>query len=248
MHAIRRVARYWPLFWWIASSAAWAGADSKVGEIRAIEFQIAPDNLDQFGFALSAVEIAAGVRNNLAEWDYPLPDKGPYSHDLKAELGEIEHSGTPVGFSFSSGNSDPRAMDFQKADVLPIACEFRSAADGAVIAKTQSTFSTRALAPENGQTRITEKLIDLISTACFNLLDELPKPKNQSRTNTTSTFKPKWMPDVRVEVKETPIKAIAPLDAEKIESENNADVEVEKEIIIHNQGTPVIFKFGHERR
>lgn len=245
MYAMRQIARYWLLFWSIAGSMVWANAAADIGEIRAIEFQIASDNLEQFGFSLSPADLADRVRTNLAEWDYPLPVNGPYSHTLKARIGQIEHSDTPVGFSFSSGNSDPRAMDFQKAEVLPIECVFSK--DKNTIAENRSTFSARPLASEHGQTRVTEKLVDLISTACFNLLDDLPHPNSQPRAS-TSSFKPKWMPDVRVEVQETPVKPVAPLGMQKIDSEDQPNPEVKKQIIIHNQGTPVIFEFGHQRR
>lgn len=223
-------------------------ADTPVGgnsiSISAIQFELAAENLRQFGFTLSATDIAARVRGNLAEWEYPFPDSGSYSHSLRARIGEIARSDTPVGFSFSSGNSDPRAMDFQKADVLPVECSLSRIDNGAVIAEAKSTFSAHSLNSEHGQAHVTDKLVDQISTACLNLLEDLPRPQSHSRAN-SSSFKPKWMPDVRVEVKEVPVAPAGDAAATAIKPNN---VEVKKEIIIHNQGTPVIFTFGHERR
>ncbi|AEG00919.1 hypothetical protein [Methylomonas methanica] len=226
----------------LAASAdtAPAGRDS----INAIQFELAAENLQQFGFTLSAAELAARVRGNLAEWEYPFPASGPYSHRLQARIGEITHSDTPVGFSFSSGNSDPRSMDFQKADVLPVECSLHRNDNDAVIAEAKSTFSAHSLSAEHGQAHVTDKLVDQISTACLNLLEDLPRPQSEVRAN-TSSFKPKWMPDVRVEVKEVPVVPAGDAAATAIKPNN---VEVKKEIVIHNQGTPVIFTFGHERR
>ncbi len=229
-----------------------AQTESGASAIGAIEMQVSDDNLEQFGLAVSVSELASHLRENLAEWNYPLPVRGPYSHRLLAKVGKIEHGDTPVGFSFSSGNSDPRALDFQKADVLPVACELRKIDDDALIAEAKSTFSARPLSREYGQTRVTEKLIDQIGTACLNLLEELPQPAStRSQRATSSSFKPKWMPDVRVEVKEVP--AVTPRSepasaGEPEPKETGSNVEVKKEIIIHNQGNPVIFTFGHERR
>jgi len=246
MYAIKRLVSCWALIWMVWPITVWAGAVPDLSEVSAIEVQISPDNLDQFGFDVSRAELAARVRSNLAEWDYPLPDKGPYSHHLKATIGKIVYSETPVGFSFSSGNSDPRALDFQKADVLPIECVFAQETDENILAENKSTYSARPFAKGHGRDQMADKLIDLISTTCFNLLEELPKHKPESKASTT-TFKPKWMPDVRVEVKETPVVPVAPVSAEKIESQDASSGEVTKEIIIHNQGTPLIFKFGHDR-
>ncbi|MGY6274342.1 hypothetical protein [Methylomonas sp. MgM2] len=253
MYALKPLARYWPLLWAIWVPVIYAGTVPDPGEVSAIEVRIEPDNLEQFGFDLSAIDLADRVRLNLAEWNYPLPDKGPYSHQLQVNIGEIVHSETPVGFSFSSGNSNPRALDFQKADVLPIECVFGKQGGEDVIAESKSTYSARPFAKGHGSAEMTDKLIDLISTTCFNLLEELPKHQPNPQTSTT-TFEPKWMPDVRVEVKETPVVKETPAvpgtpvqGTDKTESKTETGGEVTKEIIIHNQGTPLIFKFGHDR-
>ncbi|MCQ8103920.1 hypothetical protein NP590_07380 [Methylomonas sp. SURF-2] len=230
-------------------SSAIVLADTPAGgdNIGAIQFELAADDPRQFGFELSASDIAARVRANLAEWEYPFPDSGPYSHLLRARIGEITHGDTPVGFSFSSGNSDPRALDFQKADVLPVECVFQRIDGEVLLAEAKSTFSARPLGPENGQARIVDKLVDQLSTACLNLLEDLPRPQNQKQAH-GSMFKPKWMPDVRVEVKEVPVPVPHAGNAAAAPVEQSNNVELKKEIIIHNQGNPVIFTFGHERR
>ncbi len=106
--------------------------------ITAIKFVLAEDHLEQFGFRLPLQKIVETVSNNLAEWQYPVKLSGSsYSHKLEATLGQIANQATPVGFSFSSGNSDPRASGFQKADVLPISCRLSDIASGAVLVKME---------------------------------------------------------------------------------------------------------------
>ncbi|CAD6878509.1 hypothetical protein [Methylomonas albis] len=218
-------------------------AVDSVKPLQAIEFGLAQDNLQQFATPLDVAAIAERVRANLTEWEFPLAAKGPYSHRLQAKLGKIAHRETPVGFSFSSGNSDPRASDFQKADVLPITCTLRDAGNQAVLVERESTFSAHALDKDVLPARIVDKLVDQIGTACLDVLEYAPLPKQAGRVK-TELFKPKWMPDVRVEVRE--VKGA--VDANGVAQPAAVGDEPKKEIIIHNQGTPVIFQFGHERK
>jgi hypothetical protein len=175
------------------------------------------------------------ISKNLADWGYPLGDKNTpiFSHSLTAEIGLPEHSNTPTGLSFFAGNSDPRAIDFQKADVIPIGCELRSIAQ-----PEQTTFLTMDFAA--GSSINEAKLIDHISTVCFNLLSELNWP-DKAKNQLSSSIKPNWIPEVRIETITNPIAV------EKTDKSDKASEE-HKQIIIHNQGSPVIFSFGHERR
>jgi len=218
-------------------------AADAVKPLQAIEFVLAEDNLRQFATAIDAAPIAERVRANLTEWEFPLAAKGPYSHRLQAKLSKVSHRETPVGFSFSSGNSDPRATDFQKADVLPISCTLRDAGNQAVLLERESTFSAHALDKDVLPARIVDKLVDQIGTACLDVLEHAPLPKQAGRLK-TELFKPKWMPDVRVEVREVS----GAVDANGVAQPAAVGDEPKKEIIIHNQGTPVIFQFGHERK
>lgn len=212
--------------------------------LKAVEFSIASDNLSQFGVALDANSLAERVRTNLSEWEFPLPAQGPFTHILQAKLGKVLRRETPVGFSFSSGNSDPRAVDFQKADVLPVTCTLRDADTQALVVERESTFSAHALDKEAKPERIADKLVDQIGTACLDVLEHAPSIQPQGLVK-PSSFRPKWMPDVRVEVRETPVTH--PVSAASGQTPPVAE-ESKKEVIIHNQGTPVIFSFGHERK
>ncbi|WP_445372894.1 hypothetical protein ACH518_10700 [Methylomonas sp. HW2-6] len=226
------------------AGAAGAAEPEPVKPLQAVAFELADDNLSQFGIGLDPANLAERVRNNLAEWQFPLSASGPFSHRLQARLGKVARRETPVGFSFSSGNSDPRAVDFQKADVLPVTCSLRDAGNQAVLVERESTFSAHALDKDVAPARIADKLVDQIGTACLDVLEQAPLPKQPGRVR-TELFKPKWMPDVRVEVREIPAAGSGASGSAQPAAIGD---EPKKEVIIHNQGNPVIFQFGHERK
>lgn len=217
------------------------------GHVGRIELQL--EGIDS---SASANEIEQQVVKNIAEWNYPIGPKDnlPFSHVLNATVGKIEHGSTPAGLSFSAGNSDPRAIDFQKADVLPIRCELTA------IAHPEQTgeLNMELMASEKDkQALASNKLADHISTVCFNLLRELKWPE-PLKTDGLESIKPSWIPEIRIETKEVPNNPGAktaptnPADKAGVEVEESTDKDVRKQIIIHNQGSPVIFQFGHERR
>jgi len=208
-----------------------------------IEMLVEEDNLQSITTQVSAVQLAERVRANLQEWQFPLTGNGPYQYRLVAQVGKVAKGETPVGFSFSSGNSDPRAVDFQKAVVLPIHCKLVSADSAALLSQRQSTFSAEPLTHAAATAAVVDKLVDQISTVCLDTLEHTDLPKTTPRLK-AAIFKPKWMPDVRVEMMEQPAT-----DNEKLGGKvNAADEEVKKSVIIHNQGTPLILNLGHERR
>jgi hypothetical protein len=204
----------------------------------------------------SPIDIAQQVSKNLVAWDYPVgaKDNQAFSHVLKATVGLVEHTSTPTGFSFSSGNSDPRAMDFQKADVLPISCQLTAIAHPEQTAELKLGFS----ADQTSKLFLaSDKLADHISTVCFNLLTELKWPQKVKKDTDEKTIKPpSWMPEIRIETKETPagpVRKPVPAnnsDDQGIDLETNTPTnnEPRKQIIIYNQGSPLILQFGHERR
>jgi hypothetical protein len=197
--------------------------------------------------SVSPTDIVQQVSENLVDWDYPIGAKESqsYSHILKATVGSVEHTSTPAGFSFSSGNSDPRAMDFQKADVLLITCHLTSIAHPEQTGELSMGFTANQADRHSLEP---DKLVDHVSTVCFNLLRELRWPE-QPKTETHETIKPGWIPEIRIETKEapvSPVKKAAPTNNTDNQAPNNN--EARKQIIIHNQGSPVIFQFGHERQ
>ena len=224
--------------------------------ITAIDFKLADENLQQVGTAQAQKQIAERVIKNLAEWHFPVKQSdNHYSHTLTAKLDPITHQSTPVGFSFSQGNADPRSPEFQKADVLPISCILKKIGTNEAPLEHKMTFSTQSLFSNGNQVQDIDKLVDQITTTCFNLLDDLKIPV-ATQSIEAINFKPAWMPNVQVVVKPVPKLSPKPINTEKPDEKNTnvtkpvnePESETDKELIINNQGSPLILHMGHERR
>lgn len=201
------------------------------------------------------------VGKNLADWDYPISaiNNKPASHQLTALVGKVEYGSTPAGFSFSVGNSDPRALNFQKANVLPITCKLNPIKQPQQSAELNMGFSDSEV---TGPTPNIKELTDHISTVCFNLLQEVNWPLEKSEGKQQSKAS-SWMPEIRIETEQEAPLATSPTSPASKQAlpastpaEPGAAKPITKEItkegrkvyIIHNQGNPIIFKFGHERK
>ena len=198
--------------------------------IKTIALRMDVQALDDLG--VSASPLQEKVIHNLNEWCFPIvTGTVTATHSLEVSIGKIENSSTPVGFSFSSGNSDPRSLAFQRDDVLPVTC--RLVAQKYPAQHAELTMSFSAEKPVKA-----EKLADHISTVCFDLLDDL----HFLVPETTKTLKtPAWMPTVKVET----LSEAQP----KVNSTTEPIVQEEwrKQLIIQNQGSPLILKMGHDR-
>lgn len=202
-----------------------------------------------FGATLQPQAIASQITENLAQWGYNIgsDNSDDYSHSVSIEIGSIKHASTPAGFSFSSGNSTPRSPNFQKADVLPMRCFLTPRNEPSKSAELEVVVNAddylRYADKAGQQQKLIKLLVNDLSTACFNLLDKL-KVKTQTSEKQTKSGKPSWIPTIRVEVAnddESSSLVTNDNEGQKITEEPK------KHIIIHNQGKPVIFKFGHER-
>ncbi len=228
-----------------SKTAVAANIEVEKHSITGIKFDLADDNLAQFGLSLSKQQIAEQVSKNLAEQQFPITQTDSNSsHSLKAKLDKIDFQKPPVGFSFNTGSGDPRSIDFQKTEVLPITCQLSKQGNHNALIERTMTFSTQSLFGHSNQSQQSEKLIDQISTACFNLLDELKLPKPENKANITLS-KPSWMPSVQVVVKSIPVTVNS---VPTINSHNQANDSDDKEIIINNQGSPLTLHMGVDRR
>lgn len=228
-----------------SKTAEAANIDIDKPSITGIKFELADDNLAQFGFSLSKQQIAEQVSKNLTEQQFPITvmDNKP-SHTLKAIVNKIDYQKPPVGLSFSTGNADPRSADFQKTEVLPITCQLSKMANNIALVERTMTFSTQSFFSHSNQSQLSEKLIDQISTACFNLLDELKLPSPDKKANITLS-KPTWMPSVQVVVKSIPVTVNS---VPTIKSNGHSNDSADKEIIINNQGSPLTIHMGVDGR
>ena len=68
--------------------------------------------------------------------------------------------------------------------------------------------------------------------------------KTQPKKN-SENIKPGWMPEIRVDIENDTALVKTPPSATE---ENRDKIEPRKRMIIHNQGSPVILQFGHERK
>jgi hypothetical protein len=229
-----------------------AGIDK--ASVRNIQVTVDERNLDRFGAGLSAADLAERVAKNLADAYFPVHKAGEtaFSHTLKATLQPIRHQDTPVGFSFSAGNSDPRAQDFQKSDVLTIDCGLRDNRNPDNTASRSMEFGANSLKgwiDKHNKAQISKILVEQISTACYDLLEDLELDESSTDAGGSSSKRPGWIPQIRVEIQdEEPAPAenhagkTAPKPTKPAQHE-----EPKKKMIIHNQGSPVILKLGHER-
>ena len=97
--------------------------------VSGIVFTLTTHQLGPFAQYVDGRALSQRVSDNLAQWHFPMRTSGNASHQLSATLGTVQTDTTPVGFSFSSGDSDPRGGGFQKAQVIPCLLYTSDAAD-----------------------------------------------------------------------------------------------------------------------
>ena len=218
--------------------------------VDSMDFQF-ENNIRFNEISLPVEEMSKQVTINLQQWGYMFKPED-YSHDLKISIGSINHSSTPFGLSYSAGNSNPRSLEFQKATTFPLTCslmpkdqDHRAELVMDVIAESYTHTSEQ-------KDKIIEQLTDDISTVCYNLLSNL-KIKTKELAAAEKKLEPTWIPEIRIEV-EDEIENEANVTDEAVINQNdqkttkiNNKKETRKRIIIHNQGNPVIFKFGSDR-
>ncbi|HCT98691.1 MAG TPA: hypothetical protein DF614_01020 [Methylococcaceae bacterium] len=212
-----------------------------------IQFTFDDASPDIFDVNQSIETIITKVGRNLAQWHYPMQTQMEnvnvnHRYILTATLERISHQATPIGFSFSLGNVDPRARDFQQADVLPIRCQLKSSVDTNSTIERTLTFSASSLFDESNQAERIDKISDKISTVCLHLLKEAKIPTLRQHEDNPA-LSPSWLPDMHIEV----------ISQKKDDAQTlNQNPEIEKQdndsvLIIHNQGSPVRIHFGPER-
>lgn len=226
-----------------------------VSAVKLIQLDIEPIDQQALGIPAIRQEMTEQVKNNLAGWGYPIEIMAgkAYTHTLKVTVEPVEHDApTPTGFSFSSGNSDPRSSEFQKANVLPVSCELTSIAHPRQSRLLSMDFSVNSMPWADRQSRYSissDKLVDHISTVCFNLLSDLKWP-DKTQNLALPVIKHGWIPEIRIETIEEPakLKEIKPAGDTSETSGTPKTKESRKQVIINNEGTPVIIKFGYDRK
>ena len=172
-----------------------------------IRLTISPENLADISAADQRGQLAEEISRDLSSLGYtvkPLkPQDEAFTHTLEGKVGKLEKKSTPPGLSLDFGNSDPRALDFQKAEVVPVACVLRAHNKAEDPVKLAGEFSLPAdLDDVTGTQRKPVPLsfyVDRIATVCLNLLSEL----NISKTAPVQANTP-WKPAVDIEIRDKP--------------------------------------------
>lgn len=223
--------------------------------VESVAFQFENDT-HFMGIPLPVEEISKQVSINLQEWGYIFKTEED-THDLKISIGEVSRSSTPFGLSFSAGNSNPRSLGFQKSTTFPLTCslmpkgqEHRAELVMDVMAESYTAVFNKSKRTDE----IVEQLTDDISTVCYNLLSGL-NIKTKELASADKKLEPSWIPDVRIEVENgieneqvKEINGAVNSQDNKRTSQSSSKKETRKRIIIHNKGTPIIFKFGTDRK
>jgi len=197
--------------------------------------------------------------------DYPQGSE-QISHILEAKIGKIKKKETPIGFSIDIGNSNPRAMDFQKARVLPVQCTLRSRRNlNEKISLFMDFLAGETFSAQGeGDTQKIDQYSNHIATVCFNLLEHLRV--NKLSTNSAAE-QDSWVPEIRIEEipptiidkssKNPPSATQNSNIAKPTSTESEAAAKTKpsqsnpaphKRMIIENQGQPIILDFGYERK
>lgn len=264
--------------------------------IKKILFRFEPDTVP----AARQKDMAERVSKNLGTWGYPVTAEGQggdYTHIMEAKIGEVSFKSTPKGFSFTVGNSDPRAMDFQKADVLPVDCVLYPVGHAKDKASLYMDFmaddKVKSGSKSKPDSAVEGVYVNHAATVCFNLLEDLKVQRGKPAPTvagalggTDGSSGDTWFPEVRIEVREKPaagaaqpaavtapaeVPAVAPVaakpslkatpdsaappteeaatEAPPVSTETRPGKEEgRKQMIIHNQGSPIILEFGYERK
>ncbi len=226
--------------------------DTSLVDSMAFQFE----NSTRFNdISLPVKAISQQVTLNLQQWGY-IFDPDDYTHDLKISIGSVGRSSTPSGLTFSAGNSNPRSLDFQKSSTFSLTCSLMPKGQdhrAEMIMDVMADSYTGLFNKSKGKTQVIEQLTDDISTVCYNLLSSL-NIKTKEIDPVEKNIQPTWIPEIRIEVENevemednNSDEAVIIQDDQKT-TKNNNKKETRKRIIIHNQGNPVIFKFGSDRK
>ncbi|MGH8512406.1 MAG: hypothetical protein ACREV8_00350 [Gammaproteobacteria bacterium] len=126
-----------------------------------------------------------------------------YGHLLAATVHPLRMGSTPAGFSMSFGDSDPRAQEFQRAEIVPISCALvntRSAREEASLREDKPApgRDDRWERQESGAAKGVEPLAGDIRAVCDKLLAELGVARKVAKSEPSGPAD--VVPAVRVEI------------------------------------------------
>lgn len=180
--------------------------------VRSIRLQLTPEQLGPASEVGRISELSNAIGRNLRSHGYPVYEGDParaghaaYTHVMGARVSAPEKRSTPPGLSFTFGSSDPRALDFQKADVVSITCLLGSVEKPNEAVTLKGDFALEVGLGNWFESRRAPASMafytDRIGTVCLNLLTNLGILK---AATPESAAQAPWTPEVRVEVRDKP--------------------------------------------
>jgi hypothetical protein len=215
------------------------------------------DGLRQTGYNVAAASdrgrTNAEITHLIEEKDTQDPILKDYSQVLAVKVHSAQKGKTPLGFSLTFGDSDPRAQGFQKTNLTPISCTLLDARD--LREQASLTDYRPALNPQLDQGTIYAKDIQVV---CHTLLAKLGVDRSmteedlpaRSRLSKGSQEQEEGTGSNKYSTEETIARSRPSMESAKSEKtiERSSDSQGRKQIKILNQGNILILEFGHNRR
>jgi hypothetical protein len=129
---------------------------------------------------------------------------------MEARVGPVARKSVPPGLSFSLGDSDVRAPEFQKADVQGISCLLSAWNALGEAVRLSGYFAVEKgfgeLLVGKPERESAAFYMGRIGVVCLNLLSELKIERPKAKAVGAA---PAWAPEVRIEVRNKPEPGVA---------------------------------------
>lgn len=264
MNRIR--ARHLYRLWLPALLCAALRAAADTGPLLSLD--IADANLPQFRHFAGVPALSGQVQTGLEAMGYRFAGPGETGYRLTAMLGLLGRQATPVGFSFNSGDSNPRGLNFQTALVLPVHCGLSRPGAGAAEAATDRNVAAGEDLLDAAADKLNAALAEQIVATCLETLQQAKLPGTPAAA-AQQDFHPALPIAIQVENRPEPAgnggdgngngAPAAQRDQDSGQTQGAAGTApaaaaqpagdaADKRIIIYNRGTPIILQFGPDRR
>jgi hypothetical protein len=210
------------------------------------------DGLRQRGYNVAAASdrgrTNAEITHLIEEKDTQDPILKDYSQVLAVKVHSAQKGKTPLGFSITFGDSDPRAQGFQKTNLTPISCTLLDAKD---LREQASLTDYRSALNQLDQGTIYAKDIQGV---CHTLLAKLGVDRTgedlPARSRLSKGSQEEGTGSNKSSTEETIARSRPSMESAKSEEtvERSSDSQGRKQIKILNQGNTLILEFGHNRR
>ncbi len=155
--------------------------------------------------------ISTEISQRFAEAGYPVHNSltqktEPTTHTLNAQVEESKTTQTQPGFSLDFGNSNPRAVNFQKTLSAPINCSLTSTKDPSQsislkeLKSVPNPFENIGSNRQKINRKLTRFYVENIGSTCHNLLNKI-RTKQPAIAKSTKKSADTFSPSIRIETK-----------------------------------------------